>query len=84
MQCHSKHVLTVFQQNPIQCQLQTKKHHATLFIIIQKQITLQYVIVCKRVCAGWLPQTCGRTEAVVNKITRGIIPMNRIYLTITT
>jgi hypothetical protein len=56
MQCYSKHVFTVFQQNPIQCQLQTKKYHATLFIIIQKQITLQYVIVCKRVCAGWLPQ----------------------------
>ena len=22
-------------------------------------------------CADWLPQTCGRTEAVSNKITRG-------------
>jgi hypothetical protein len=27
----------------------------------------------KRVCADWLPQTCGRTEAVSNKITRGNI-----------
>jgi hypothetical protein len=36
------------------------------------------------VCTDWLSQTCGRTEAVANKITRGIIPMNIIYLTITT
>jgi len=26
---------------------------------------------CKCVCADWLPQTCGRREAVANKITGG-------------
>ena len=34
-------------------------------------IILNFSNMYKRVCADWLPQTCGRTEAVSNKITRG-------------
>jgi len=60
-------VAAKFANLKITAQKHVTEYHITNIHI--KQISLQYV--CKRVCADWLPQTCGRTEAEANKITRG-------------